>query len=293
MQTLFDGDDVTVTYDAASAAKDIVVFSFSGHGMHKLPNPRYGDGFLQKIGVHAVFFTAKDDHWWQSVEMGPSIAAANEATKGVHRRIAYGQSMGGFGAAAFAVSLDAEYLITAPQLSVLPARAKMHKVWLDGFSDRPLIYPDAAIRMSEAKGKIIYDTLHPIDTTHANLLKGLPGDHKRLVVPMASHFVPRTLTEAGVFSSLISDLILSPEADLAHHRRGIRENRLKSGRYVEMLIERLRQRKGDLLWRLSERAIARFLRADGIDLKAYPAHVKFLISYPEKKWGPRYGRKAA
>lgn len=281
MQAIFDGADVTVFADSSSATKDIVVFSFSGHGMHALPNPRYGDGFLQKQGVHTVFFVAKDNHWWQTAEMEAAIDAANATTAGISKRITYGQSMGGFGAAAFAMALNAEYLITAPQLSITPGRTRLHKVWQDGYAGRTLLYSDAAERLSGGKGIIIYDTLHPIDTTHADLLKGLPGAHKRLIVPIASHFVPRTLTEAGVFSRLIEDLICSEEPDLATHRRTIRANRLKSGRYIEMLIERLKMRKGSLLWRLAEGAIVRFLRENKPEPSAYPRHFEFLISFSE------------
>ncbi|RWR08536.1 hypothetical protein [Paenirhodobacter populi] len=288
MEVIFDGDDVVVFIDRSGhKASEIVVFSFSGHGMHKHENPRYGDGFLQKVGATGVFFTTKGDHWWQTREMPGAIEAANRATLGIRRRVTYGQSMGGFGAACFAQDLGAEYLVTAPQLSIRTSEAKLHQVWMDGFASRERVYPNAARRMSGATGSIIYDSIHPMDTTHANLLKGLPGKHRRLIVPLASHFVPRTLTEMGVLSSIISDLIVTPNADLAQHRREIRCRRLRSSRYVEMLTLYLRKRESPGLWLLAEQQILREIRTTKVKAADAPHLYEFLTSYDASRWGNR------
>lgn len=287
METIYSGQDIVVFLEPGSA--DVAVFSFSGHGMHKADNPRYGDGFFRKLGVTGVYFTTRDDHWWQSGEMPAAVAAANAATAGIARRIAYGQSMGGFGAAAFARDLHADYLITAPQLSVRPEEVLLNPIWEQSIRLRPVLYPNAAQRLSGLSGTIIYDPRHRIDPTHARLLNGLAGQHRRLIVPFGSHFIPRTLTEMGIFSTLVADLVLGRAKDLAFYRRIIRENRMKSSRYVEMLSALLPQRPTAGLWRLAEGHVLREIRRTGAGAQQAPHLFAFLESYDSAKWGPRSG----
>lgn len=285
METIYSGADIVVYLEPGSGG--VAVFSFSGHGMHKADNPRYGDGLFRKLGVTGVYFTTRDDHWWQSAEMPAAIAAANAATAGIARRIAYGQSMGGFGAAAFARDLNADYLITAPQLSVRAGEVLLNPIWEQSIRLRPVLFPNAAERLSGLSGTIVYDPRHRIDPTHARLLNGLAGQHRRLIVPFGSHFIPRTLTEMGILSTLVSDIVLGRAKDLAFYRRIIRENRMKSSRYVEMLTALLPQRQTPGLWRLAGARVLREIRDSGAKAHDAPHLFAFLASYDSAKWGPR------
>lgn len=237
---IFDGNSIRVDFTAGS--DELAVFSFSGFKSFQEINPRYGEKFLNSLGASVVYFIAKQDHWWQSREMEEAILRANEITNHINNRVAYGQSMGGFGAVIFSKRLKARYFATAPQLTVNHNRAPLHRVWKSCIDKQCIYYDDIEESVKNGEGVLIFDPLDFIDSSHAKLIKDSPGKHLRLLFPFSTHYVPRALSDQGLLRNISTEFLLhgGNEERILYLRRSIRSNRLMSKTYLDGILNSLK-----------------------------------------------------
>ncbi len=240
MTLIFDGDDISASF--IDRGSDTVVFSFSGYKAHEQKDARYGYSALEKYGISAVFFVAKKDHWWQTPEMEPAIAAAIDATRGFTKRFTFGQSMGGFGAVMFAKRLGSSYFATAPQLTVSENTAPLHPVWADCIARQDIVYDDIKGEASASSGLIIFDPRDRRDACHAALLDDVNGTHNTLACPFSSHYIPKSLLEMGLLSD-ITEKIFRDEITVTKARKAIRDNRLRSETYFYNILQNIEKRR--------------------------------------------------
>lgn len=240
MTLIYDGLDIAVYFDYLS--DDGVVFSFSGFDAHKTQRHRYADGFIQSLGLSGVFFCAKDNHWWQTKELWEAIEVVNVYTRNIKKRISYGQSMGGYGALLASKHLKSFALVTAPQTCISDKSLPLHPVWRENIERFHLVRDDVADLIQYNLGTIIiYDNLCDIDRrhfAHISKKKGVLG----IRVSFGTHYIPKALVEMGLFSKIITNLMLNDNFSVQHIRREIRENRLLSKTYVEAILSAVKKR---------------------------------------------------
>ncbi len=257
---IFDSDDISVLFD--KCAQNSVVFSFSGYEALKTDKPRYGDGFIQKCGHSGVFFVSKVSHWWQTPDLQKAIDAANEATQGIANRMTYGQSMGGYGALLTAGSLKARAVVTAPQTTLVDANAPMMAAWCDKIREHGHDGRDNVIDEINASvgAAMLFDPRSRVDLGHYRYV----GQTKIVpyVVPFGTHYIPKCLVEMGVFATIIAKMFAEPNVAVSTVRGMIRENRLKSPLYTQVVFDRASKRKSrwlaDLVVKIYEKAADAF-----------------------------------
>lgn len=260
---IFDGDDISVLFDRHSPKG--AVFSFSGYEALKTEKPRYGDGFVQKCGLSGVFFVSKVSHWWQTPDLQKAIDAANEATQGMANRVTYGQSMGGYGALLSAGSLNARAVVTAPQTTLSDKHAPMMGAWCEKIKEHGREGRDNVIDEinASAGASMLFDPRSRVDLGHYRYV----GKTKIVpyIVPFGTHYIPKCLVEMGVFATIIAKMFAEPIVPVSTVRGMIRENRLKSPLYAQVVFDRSKKRKSagltKLVLQIYEAAAARFAAA--------------------------------
>ncbi len=242
---IFDGEHIYVDYDEVS--QDSVVFSFSGfEAMSTLARPGYADGFIQKTGRSGAFFVAKQSHWWQTQELQEAIDAANAATAHIQDRIAYGHSMGGYGALLSAGRLNSRSIVTAPQTTVAET-APFRSEWREKMRGFQCLQDNVNEEISRSRrASIIFDPRDRTDIVH---FRHIARNTKvsSYVVPFSTHAAPRSLTEMGVFSTLISSMMSDASYSVKDARRLVRDARSKSPQYIQSMTRRLNRRKSKWL----------------------------------------------
>ncbi|MDM5075561.1 hypothetical protein OB931_04055 [Aeromonas media] len=226
---LYKGQHIALYIDDVSTSD--VIFTFSGHGAN--PKDLYGDGFIQSLGFSGVFFVALANHWWQTEELSEAINIANSNTYTHTNRIAYGQSMGGYGALLCAAKLKSRVVVTAPQTTLNSQHAKIPQSWMKDISKYPTIRDNIVNELINIESiKIIYDIKDKCDVSHVNYLKAHIEWIDEYTVPYATHNLPKTLREMGIISNIVSDAFKNEINDKIEFRKKINNNRKKSISYL-------------------------------------------------------------
>jgi hypothetical protein len=183
--------------------KDVLVVTFSG----REPSPPAKSGaaqeFFRKNGVPCVHFIAKQNHWWQTEELEPSLdIIANVAERqGYESIVTYGSSMGGYGALIASGRLKAaRSVVYTPQFSVDPAKTGWDDRWLK--DARALSFDGDRFDERAGPGEIYVfsDPLFETDQRHVDMIAAL-RPVRRMRAPFAEHAVSRVLLEAGVLQT--------------------------------------------------------------------------------------------
>jgi len=244
MEIIYDGNAIQVIIDRVSDTHD-VVFSFASFNAHNHGGPAYGNGFLQKNGFTAVFFLTKINCWWQTKEFDEAIEVANKHTQNIKRRVAYGQSMGGYGALLASGLLNSFALVTAPQTNI--TNIPLHPVWKEHISKHPLVRDDVYVQIKKSPGVIVlYDPSCDLDHQHYSYISELPNVN-RLIMPFATHNVPQCMLEMGILSDVIVSLLKHDLVSINQARRKIRSKRMCSPTYVLHASRFVLKRKGRFL----------------------------------------------
>lgn len=226
---IYKGKYISLYIDNISTSD--VIFTFSGHGAN--PKNLYGDGFIQQLGFSGVFFVSLANHWWQTPELNEAINIANENTKTHSNRIAYGQSMGGYGALLCAARLKSRVVVTAPQTTLDARKANISQAWMKDISQFPIIRDNVEDElMSVDSIKIFYDNKNSSDVSHVEHLKTHINWLDEYTIPYATHNLPRTLKEMGLITSLISESFKNEKTNKIEFRKKIRANKAKSISYI-------------------------------------------------------------
>jgi hypothetical protein len=203
---LFEGDDVRVTAVHAESATCVVTYSGgqSGTGWR----PTLLEGTLARLGLAAVHFAPADDHWWQTPEMGPACEAALPALVAYPDRIAFGTSMGGYGALAFAGALNAaRVLAVSPQTVITDRRVTMQPYSRAQVDRLGVLHDDVPGDLPAALvPQLLYDPLSRRDLEHADWLAAR-RPIVRLEASGMGHKVLSTLKAAGLSSGEFHGLL--------------------------------------------------------------------------------------
>lgn len=257
---IFEGMDLKVVA-APTEDRTLLVVTFTGR--EQVPPAAQGAGelFLAKNGLSAVHVISKANHWWQTPEFGPALAAVRRYADDNRyiELVTYGSSMGGFGALTAAGRLCADrVLASVPQFSIDPAVVEWESRWIKDARKITFLKEQFGDLVGTADIIIMLDTLFVPDARHASLIAAhVPT--RTIAVPFADHDVSRVLAEMGLLSEVTlealrgrydkvafqarqrvarrrSPLIWSGAARLLAERNKLHLARLYNQRAVDMLL---------------------------------------------------------
>jgi alginate O-acetyltransferase complex protein AlgJ len=232
--TLFEGADLLLAHAPVAGARTIVAtFSnFTADGTLDY----FGAGYLERRGFSVLHFVARRNMWWQTPEMEPALAASRRLLRDATHVVAYGASMGGYGALLFAADLGAEHVLAAsPQLRISDP-ALLRPEWADAIGRQPILRDDVAATLTDCRVDVVFDPVDPLDAAHARLLEaacarnGVPL--RRYLTPFAGHRSLEHLQRSNLLSGLVRRMITG-ELTVAEFRAAVRTSRPRNPAYAE------------------------------------------------------------
>jgi hypothetical protein len=261
MALIFDGNDVRARFSPGAAGHDLIVVTFTGRNQaQSLDRPAFGEGFLARAGIPAIHLTVAWNHWYTVPEMAAALAVVREAAAPFARRVAYGSSMGGYGALLNARAIGATRVVAiSPRFSMDPAKSPFDRQNREEAPRLDLSADDMAGALPcDAALYLLSDTSH-LDGRHVAQIRAASAGHARtLALPFAGHPAGPFLQEAGLLRDTIRALLLEPEPDLAVLRAQVRRRRTASPTYWELMARcALREGRDALALRAATEAAAR------------------------------------
>lgn len=266
IQVIYDGFDIQVLIDFVSRQK--VIYSFSSFTANNSSAPAYGNGFVQKLGYTGVFFISKNNHWWQTIEFDEAIECALSYTKDIETRIAYGQSMGAYGALLASGKLNCMSIVSAPQTSISHPDIELNPIWKSFIIKYKLIRDNVCESIEASLGAIVlYDPLEEIDIVHYKYISSISGV-LGLAIPFGTHQITTCLREMGIISQVFEGLFKFGKCYIQEARVKIRERRFISKTYISNITHRVIKRKNSYLFK----DILRSAMLDVFNTDSYPGY---------------------
>lgn len=208
-ETLYASENLEVLRRAPHGSAIVVITFQSFVDAHEPPRGGFGEAFLDENGFDAIHVISRSNAWYQYADM-PAALAAIAAAAGAATRVTYGLSMGAYAAVRFARDVQADRAIAiSPQYSIDPRTVPFEKRWSEFGAKIPFLWdwprPGAGYAPDGPEVAAIYDP-HNLDIRHVALIAAHhPVRH--IAVPYGGHPVTALLSEAGLLSGLILDLI--------------------------------------------------------------------------------------
>lgn len=218
---IYDDEEIRVIWSPGRS--DFLAITFgdlispaSGHDF-------FADTPLRKLGISAIGIMSKSDNWYPARNMRAAAAAIAGMAQDYDVRVAYGGSMGGYGAIKFSRLLGASHVIAlCPQWSIDAAEC-------DGFDPGWTIHYRPAmtgmgIREPDISGKIFVfaDLYNKTDAQHCKMISTNCSNVQFVNVPMADHFVTTIFAGTANLDHLFSSCM---RGDLTALRRFSRQAR--------------------------------------------------------------------
>jgi tetratricopeptide (TPR) repeat protein len=210
---------------ACDFGSDACVITFDSYSDDRsLDRPAFGQDFFASRQIDAIHFVSRENDWYQHPEL-PDVAATVAALVKDHRRVvAYGSSMGGYGAIRFGGMAGASVaLAISPQFSIDPRTARFERRWksdserIDFSLERTLAAPFVGAAY------IVYDP-RDLDRRHVERFR-----RRTRVIDVAlagvGHPATGALAEAGLLTDLVLDFVADrlDVADVTHRMALARE----------------------------------------------------------------------
>lgn len=172
-QVLYDGRDIQVIYLPGDSDFTLLTFDV----MHARANGRsaFGRALAQKAGLELVAVVPKFPCWYPAEELQQAAEIIRKRAKPM--TLAYGASMGGYGALRWGKAMGASRaLACSPQISIDPARvAPQDKRYQRHFD--PLRHIDMDITQDHLPeySVVLHDRRFTVDAFHADALAEFAG----------------------------------------------------------------------------------------------------------------------
>lgn len=215
-KVLFSGKDVRVRRGGAVGGNSICVTFCSWQREPSYDNKGWGETFFERENIPAIYYLASRNHWWQTLEMLDALNATLPILQNYKRIIAYGSSMGGYGACLFSDALAAnEVVALSPQYSIWPDKLPAEQRWASTAREVPPIFDNMPERISRtARISIFYDpeqATASLDYLHARAFAHLGAYLHAL--PKGGHSVAGLLHKYHLLAKLQLEMI-RPNADI-------------------------------------------------------------------------------
>tara|TARA_R110002051_G_C8765821_1_gene502592 strand:- start:4204 stop:4893 length:690 start_codon:yes stop_codon:yes gene_type:complete len=197
--------------------------------------PAWGKEYFLKNRLNVVAISCiETPNWYREKELIDFLPSLLCFRKNLSRVVGYGGSMGAFGAATFAQTLDFDSVLLLNPLSTLNKRCAP---WEDRFEfDRKRLswegpFHDAAV--IKLKGIICYDPFFSQDRLHAERFEGL----SHLKLPFVGHGIGAPLAQLGILNKIVESMIVSDSYD-AHEFAKQARSRRRLNVYYETLSKK-------------------------------------------------------
>lgn len=231
----YDGDDVRLVMADRSPSDTLLTFSVR-------PQPRRPlVGFASRLArnndLTGLYVIAKRPHWWQSPEMQEvqSRIVQSGLVSRATNSLAYGASMGAFGAMAYASRLGCRRaLLIAPQVSVDPTIVPFEHRWDEDIESIGFLDSDGRSGIDESCSyTILFDPRILNDRMHVEMIPDAQHIDK-IPIPFGGHTLPELLLQTGVIKEVVLSS-LAGKLSAGALRQKMRRNRVNSSHYYDML----------------------------------------------------------
>ncbi len=232
-KTIFEGGDIRLRLiEPRPRTLDRIVVTFQARNPSQTMNRSgFAEEFLAKYRIPALHVTASRNHWYQVREMAVAMRRAARIGEAYGRVITYGSSMGAHAAVVFSGAVNADAVIALSPLYSIDPRIVPHdrRYRVDAKDMRFRFTPEEGARR-EASAHLFFDPCS-LDGWHARRIAPHFDRSTLVPVPFAGHPCGNLLSEAGVLSRTIRDLIVGVPFDGQGFRTAIRAARAAAPSY--------------------------------------------------------------
>lgn len=167
----------------------------------------FGESILSKLGIPALHFINKKNHWWQIDDLESCLEAGRKALQPSKIRIGYGSSMGAYGILRFSNELNLdETLAFSPQFSINRKIVPWEKRWKHQADI--LNFESESMNLSALTNHNIVFDPRSVDALHVEMIKQEnPQAHITLhQIAAGDHFLIREVQRSGLLSDLIASM---------------------------------------------------------------------------------------
>lgn len=165
----------------------------------------FGEVFFDTNGIDAIHVIPRNNDWYQYAEIDEACRRVHELTATYPHVVAYGQSMGGYGAIRLGGRVGAQVaLAISPQFSIDPAITPFEPRWAGDSARIDFGIERRAGHAFIAKAYVAYDP-HDLDARHVELYR----PHTEIVdirLLNCGHPASAFMADTGILQSTILDL---------------------------------------------------------------------------------------
>lgn len=246
---IYESDNLIAVYCPASSVRSnqLVVAFHPLQLTHTLHIPRKGQSreTLRAAGLDSVQVIPRGNHWYQYDDISEMIAGVRRVADPYSEVVAYGQSMGAYGAIHTSALLrPSKVLAICPQFSIDPARISFDSGFKVLAKDISFIRDEIKYNAShDTEFVIAYDQLFSIDGNHCREYEKHLKNLYRLRMPFCGHGVSEALKEAKMIPSSLLALITKGKDEINATRQEFRRHRSGIKIYQESLKLALSKRE--------------------------------------------------
>ncbi|MGJ7548720.1 alpha/beta hydrolase [Pseudomonas alloputida] len=248
-RVIYESENLVAIYCRAAEAqsRQLVVAFHALQLTHYLDLPRKGQSreTLRGAGLDTIQVIPRGNHWYQYDDIEPMIAEIRCISDRYSEVVAYGQSMGAYGAIHTSGLLrPSKVFAICPQFSIDPQKIKFDsgfKILAAGIS---FIRDDVKENTSQdSEFLIAYDQFYSIDCSHYREYERSLKKVFRMRMPFCGHGVSEALKAADMIPDYLLRLIIGGKDEVNETRKKFRTHRACVPAYVDALRLALTKRQ--------------------------------------------------
>lgn len=245
VRILYEDREIRVVHRAAES--DVTLITFSDLTFRRPRLDFWGREVVETLSIDAVGVVAKRENWFPQASIEAAAAAVRPVLK--PQAVAYGYSMGAYGAVKHGARLGAQAVLSVcPQVSIAPSDtpwdARFHSYHF------PAMHRDMRVVAADLAPftAVIADPYDPIDWGHASHIAAL-GQVHLVRTPFMGHAAIWLITGSGALGDALVPILA---ADAVALRAELRRRRGLSGHWFRLMgrsaYRRGNERLAEALW---------------------------------------------
>ncbi len=240
-EIIYESDNLVALYCRASDAqsKQLVVAFHPLQLAHYMDLPRKGQSreTIRAAGLDAIQVVPRGNHWYQYDDIDAMMAEIRLVADRYSDVVAYGQSMGAYGAIHTSALLrPSKVLAICPQFSIDPTRISFDSGYKDLAAEITFIRDDIERNVSsDTEFVIAYDPHLPSDCNHYRGYERHLKTVYRLRMPFCGHGLSEALRKAEMIPSYLIRLIIGGKHEINATRQEFRRHRHNVPSYWDAL----------------------------------------------------------
>lgn len=221
---LYSSKDIYAVYHPGES--DYLLLTFGYNGMKADDESFWAKGFCSKAKISAVGFVSRRSDWFPRKYMLPAIDAVLPQIVNFPTRIAYGGSMGGYGALKYGKALGAQKIFTfVPQFSLNPEVVGSFDSKFTEFFDADL-HSGMELNPEEYPSEeawVLFDPGLQIDAGHVEKIASVMPSAHFVKMPHTGHATAKIFAGTAKAKKLIETVVSGRQLDVkslvAYERR--------------------------------------------------------------------------